>query len=278
MCCHWQNLSKNLSERFVNEDLGIHWRVDDSSESFQRLLEHIEKTTNFKPYFEQALANCELHKVPGGITVADIGAGVGWTSALMALHPDVERVYAIEPSQHRFDIITAVAKHFKVPEGKLSRVFGSFEDFKLREKMHMIVLCGSLHHCWDRDIPLLFRNIRAMLLEPPAGGIVLVANEHYVNSLWTAKRMMSWLKHFRHRASLFYGPGRWRAPYPFDGEHWRTRRELKAIFDREGFEAKFISHEGDLCKDKSLWVQRIGWTYYHAILSPKADFQGDVRK
>jgi len=35
------------------------------------------------------------------MVVADIGAGVGWTSAILALRPEVKKVYAVEPSKSR---------------------------------------------------------------------------------------------------------------------------------------------------------------------------------
>lgn len=267
MCFPYQEASKNVSERFVNEDLGLHWRVDDSSESFQRLLNHIEKGTNFRSYFEQALDSCEFPQIPGGALIADVGAGVGWTSAIIGLRLGVAKVFAIEPSRNRLDRINRVARHFNVPRGKVVPIHGYFQDFNLKEKVNAVVLCASLHHCYNKDLSMLFRNIRQILLPYPEGGTVLIANEHYVNLSWTLVRMVSWARRLCRGESTYYGPGQWRAPHPFDGEHWRKKRELEAIFAKEGFNARFVIHDGNLSKNKSNWWARAGFIYYHAILS-----------
>lgn len=255
-----------LAKRFIDEKLAIHWQVDKSRESFDKLIHHLEKRTNFLPYFQKALEQTPIGKTPGGIKVGEIGAGVGWTSAILGKRSDVSRVYAVEPSRNRRERISIVADHFSVPEGKVIPVDGTFQDFNIPEKVHLIVMCASLHHCYERDISILFRNIREYLLPAPEGGIVLFANEHYVNLLWSVKIFLSWLRHFPKRTDLYYGPGRWRVPHPYDGEHWRTRKELEEIFGREGFKVQWYLHDGDLCKDKPNWYYRLGWTYYHLIL------------
>ncbi len=37
----------SVSNRFINEKIGIHWQVDPSERSFARLLEHIQVKHNF---------------------------------------------------------------------------------------------------------------------------------------------------------------------------------------------------------------------------------------
>ena len=37
----------SVSNRFVNENIGVHWKVDASESSFTRLLEHIQVRTQF---------------------------------------------------------------------------------------------------------------------------------------------------------------------------------------------------------------------------------------
>lgn len=46
--------------RFLNETLGIHWQVDETKESFDRLLYHLEVKTRVKPYFEEAMRHLNL--------------------------------------------------------------------------------------------------------------------------------------------------------------------------------------------------------------------------
>jgi SAM-dependent methyltransferase len=258
-----------LPPRFVDEQLALHWQVDDSSESFTRLCQHLEKTTNFRDYFDKAIASVDLPQTEEGLIIADIGAGIGWTSALLALRPEVAKVFIVEPSTSRQDRVMATLRHYGAAEDKIQWISGSYESFQLPQKADLILLCGSLHHCYDQDIPKLFENIRNALSQKIQGGTVLVANEHYVTPLWVFHRMLSFLKHFSRRSELFYGPGRWRAPYPRDGEHWRNRQELETMFSKEGFNSKFFMQDGDLCKKNSSWISRLEWKYYHALLTIK---------
>ena len=43
----------DLANRYIDEKLGAHWDIDKSPESFQRLLNHISSSTNFKIFFEK---------------------------------------------------------------------------------------------------------------------------------------------------------------------------------------------------------------------------------
>ncbi len=219
-----------IPRRFLNEDLGIHWQVDESKGSFNRLLHHLEVKSNFKPYFEEALRHLNLSedRNTNGIVVADIGAGVCWTSALLASHPKVRFVYAVDPSENRLKHARFVIKHFGV-ESKVKIIRGTFSEPNVPEKADLVLLCSSLHHCYDEQIEGLFSNIK-QLLKP--GGKVLIANEHYINWLWILKRLLSYLRHFSSRSELFYYPLRnLRASHQFSGEHWRTRGELEKIFN-----------------------------------------------
>lgn len=253
-----------VARRFLDEELGIHWQVDDTKESFDRLLYHIEVQSNFKPYFEKALYHLGLDddNVRDNLVVADIGAGVCWTSAILAKHPKVKLVYATDPSVNRLKHARFVIKHFG-SEDKVKIIRGTFLEPNVPEKVDLILLCGSLHHCYDAQIPGLFSNIKK-LLKPD--GRVLIADEHYVNWAWSLKRILGCLYHFPNRSKLYYSLSKPRAPHPFGGEHWRTRKELEKMFKAHGYTAQFFIHSGDLCKNKHSLYRKLGWFYFHAIL------------
>jgi len=259
-------LKDTCAPRFRNEDLALHWQVDDSRESFQRLLYHLEVRSNFKPYFEEAMSNLGLgqRRFAGKeIVVADIGAGVGWASALLARHDKVRLIYAVDASENRLKHARSVFKHFGV-DGKVRILHGTFSETNVPEKVDLVLLCASLHHCLDSEMPALFQGIRR-ILKPD--GEVLIANEHYVDWRWTVKKFISYLWHSCKLEKLYYHPfGKLRVPHPYDNEHWRTRKELEDIIRKNGFEPAFFVHNGDLCKDKPNVYHRIGWHYYHAIL------------
>lgn len=257
-------MKHNLSPRFREENLGLHWIVDETKESFKRLKAHLEINTNFRKYFDEAINRIVL---PENAIVVDIGAGVGWTSAILASNKHVDKVYVVEPSKHRLNKVEFVVDHFDSPQEKIVKTDGAFQDIKIKEKVDLVVMTGSFHHCWDKDLHPLFRNIKNILKSSPEKGRGLIANEHYVTPFWTFKQMLSWMKHFADRSQLYYGPGKWRTPHPFDGEHWRTRREIEQIFQQFGFTHNIYLHDGDLCKDKANLYRKIGWKYYHAVLS-----------
>ncbi|MDD5269589.1 MAG: class I SAM-dependent methyltransferase [Candidatus Omnitrophica bacterium] len=261
-------MKDECAPRFKDEKLAVHWQVDDTKESFERLIHHLDVTSNFKPYFEEALRNLGLssNEYGDGLVIADIGAGVCWTSAIMAKHPKVRLVYGVDPSSNRLNHAGFIKKHFGVDK-KVKVTYGSFSEPNVPEKVDIVVLCGSLHHCFDEHLDGLFSNIKG-ILKPR--GKVLIANEHYVDMLWSAKRILSYSKHFGSRKELFfYTLRRPRTPHPTDGEHWRTRRELEKIFDRYGFKYRFYLHKGDLCKNKKDLLSKIGWHYYNAVLTER---------
>ena len=257
-----------ISERFVDEDLADHWQVDDRPETFAALAHHIGERTNFRPYFERALRDSEIQGALTSGTVADIGAGVGWTSAIMALDPKVRRVHLVEPSDARRVCAPAVAQHFGVEAGKIKFHAGSFTNPVIDEQVDLVVLCAAFHHCWARDIDPLFDAIHT-LLKPTPNARVLIANEHFVDWTWQARRLVSWAKRAIRGERSYFWPGNLRAPDPFDGEHWRSRGEVETIFSNAGFDARIEEFPGDLCLDKTTWPEKLGWHYYYAVLKPR---------
>jgi SAM-dependent methyltransferase len=261
-------MNTDYAIRFKDEKLGLHWQVDETRESFDRLLNHLENKTNVKPFFEEALRRLDLDgsNFPEGMIVADIGSGVSWTSAILARHKNVRYVYAVDPSENRLYHARYVARHLGV-ENKVKIIPGTFLVPNIHEQVDLVVLSASLHHCYGGQLKGLFDNIKD-ILKP--SGVVLITNEHFVTWAWVFKRMLSYAKHFKERKKLFYYPlSNLRSPDPFGGEHWRMRGELEEIFANNGFRAKFFIHDGDMCKDKPNLYQRVGWRYYHAILTRK---------
>ncbi len=262
-----KNAETKIAPRYKDEKLAAHWQVDDTRESFDRLFYHLNVTTNIKPYFDEVLARLNLNddRFAQGLVVADIGAGVCWSSAILASHPKVKYVYAIDPSINRLKHARFVAKHFGV-EHKLKIQQGTFLEPKISEKVDLVLLNGSLHHCCNTEIPGLFSNIR-QLLKPK--GEVLIAGEHYMDWRWTVKRLLRYFYHFHDRSTLGYSLSNLRAPQPFSGDHWRSRRELERMFKANGFTAEFFVHKGLFSKNEFSFCRKLGWHCYYAILWPE---------
>ena len=280
-----------LVKRYVDEKLAEHWDINENPKSFSKMLNHISITTNFKAHFEKELSYPSLFKSPkNSLIVADIGAGVGWTSAIIALRPEVKKVYVIEPSSNRLSRVPYVMKHFGVPENKYVLINGDFENLKIDEKINLAVLSSSFHHCFDNQMPMLFNNLKDLLVKEEKfnfidyhgekkslcyKGKILVASEHFVNLFWTVRKIQ---KYYTNMLNKFLNPknydpeihfGNWRAPDPFDGEHHRTKKEIKRIFKNANFDFDIVLHDGNSCVGENWNKVSKSVKYYFAILNLK---------
>ena len=260
-----------LSDRFINEKIAPHWNITPDKDSFKCLLHHIENITNFRKFFEVAFDTFLSQHEGNELVLADIGGGAGWTSALMALNPRVKKVYLIEPSDNRRSSNVHICNHFKVPEKKVERINGTFQNFNLVEKVDAVILCASIHHCFDQFIPILFENISHTLKNPNKKSSVLIANEHYVKFPWLLRRLGYYFKNYfrKEEKKVFYNLTKLRMPHPFDGEHWRTKKELINIFEKYNYSHQIIDNEGDLCIKSPPYLFKYEWGYYFAILGQK---------
>ena len=73
-----------IAEKYKSEKIGNHWNVDDTKSSFNNLINHLCITTNIYQFFSQAISNKLLFRNTKDLVVADLGAGIGWTSAILA--------------------------------------------------------------------------------------------------------------------------------------------------------------------------------------------------
>jgi len=256
----------SVSNRFVDENIGVHWQVDNSESSFTRFLEHIQVRTQFYSGFCKAFNYLLENRSENNMIIADIGGGVGWTSAIMSKHPRVKKVYLVEPSINRRNRFQHICNHMKVDPLKVDAINGSFYDFSIPEKVDAIVMCASLHHCRKDYLTALFRNVLENLIEKNGKARVLIANEHYVNIFFSIKRQLSLLKWVFEGKKPFWTFTNPRHHHPEDFEHWRTKSELDAIFKINNFVANYRLLQADLCEDKPLYESLLMWRYYYATL------------
>jgi SAM-dependent methyltransferase len=140
----------------------------------RRLLDYVGRDTNLQRCFEAALDYAASRF--GALTgrVADIGAGVCWTTALISRHPGVDRVLAIDYSAHRLlKIAPLVIRQFDGLPGRIDRHCGAMETLPADVRaLDLAVFCQSLYMC--EDPVALLREVRQRLRP---GGVVLVACE-----------------------------------------------------------------------------------------------------
>ena len=158
--------NEEVGKRFIDEKIAEHWRVDESKDSFNKMLFHIKVKTNFFNFFEEAFEQLLRNRKEENLVILDLGGGVGWTSALMAKNPRVKKVFLVEPSATRRSINPYINSHFNVPHKKIEAIDGTFQDFNLNVKVDVVVMCASIHHCYDEYMPKLFSNIESCLKDP----------------------------------------------------------------------------------------------------------------
>ena len=256
----------SVPKRFVNEEIANHWLVDGSESSFARLLKHLQVKTHFYYGFCKAFDYFLDQRSDKDLIIADVGAGVGWTSAIMAKHPKVKKVYCLEPSTNRRSSFEYICKHWNVDPSKVEAIKGSFTNFRLPEKADAIVMCASIHHCHDDYLDVLFKNIDDSLIDNKGKATILIANEDYVNVLFSFRRLMSYIKNRFKGKKPFWSIGKPRHYHPHDLEHWRTKSELSEIFTKNNFKVNYKKLDVDLCNDKPMWEWLIMWEYYYATL------------
>jgi len=83
-------LKEYIAKRFIDEELAEHWKVDENKSSFKNTFT-FAKQNKFFSYFNISLDHVlrEIDDKP--IAVADIGSGIGWTSALIARKNSVKK-------------------------------------------------------------------------------------------------------------------------------------------------------------------------------------------
>ena len=60
----------SVSKRFINENIANHWIVDNSYESFERLLYHLQVTSHFYYCYQKAFKNLLDLRDESSLTVA----------------------------------------------------------------------------------------------------------------------------------------------------------------------------------------------------------------
>ncbi|RDL44033.1 hypothetical protein DN730_10375 [Marinomonas piezotolerans] len=122
------------------------------------LLYHLEQTTNFISFFEEAIKKLAQNLKDQSV-VSDIGVGVGMTSALISKMKGVRKVCAYEISESGKSQVPFVLRHFNAPSEKIEYISGTFRNMSVSASCDLIVMCGSFHHCDDADLPLLFNSL-----------------------------------------------------------------------------------------------------------------------
>lgn len=152
------------------EKTKTYW-IEDPSD--MKLVRFLREETNLEKCFMDSIAFAgTLGTIKG--TVLDVGAGVGWTSAILSEKQSVSSVVAVDISDHRLNKIAPIV--FQQLGGNLSKLeprVGDFFTMRMEPaSFDVIVFCQSLS--MFSDLRLILNKVHRLLAD---GGLMIVACE-----------------------------------------------------------------------------------------------------
>jgi ubiquinone/menaquinone biosynthesis C-methylase UbiE len=201
------------------------WWIEDGD--YDRCRRYLQRSKLLSEY-EQA--EKFVRDLPGrDLQVADLAAGIGWTTALLSRIESVAEVHAVEISGHRLErLFPHCMSMFGGRCEKVRRYLGSFYDLKLPERsMDVVFLSQAFHHA-NRPLRLMAECDRVL---KSAGRIVMVG-EHVVGLAWLVRRCVKVLL-TQGRATLSF-----RKLFPPDavlGDHYYRLSDYEFLFDAIGY-------------------------------------------
>jgi ubiquinone/menaquinone biosynthesis C-methylase UbiE len=168
------------------------------------------------------------------IVVADLAAGIGWTSASLSKLDAVSEVRAVEISRHRLDALFEHAVKMMSGDGtKISRYLGSFYDLQFEDgSVDLVFLSQAFHHA-ENPFRLLAECDRVLR---PKGRIILMG-EHFASMKLILRTFASFLVRRRRFITNFY------ELFPTDpvfGDHYYRTSDYSFMFGAMGYA---IRHE-----------------------------------
>ena len=111
------------------------WIVDGD---YKKCLNYLKSS---KLLYEYQIAEKFVKEFSGrDLKIADIAAGIGWTSALLSKLPFVEEVHAVDISKHRLgSLFEHSIKMISGEEKKIYRYLGNFYDLRFDDKSMDII-------------------------------------------------------------------------------------------------------------------------------------------
>ncbi len=201
------------------------WWIEDGD--YDRCHRYLEDS---RLRLEYELAETFILEAPGdALQVADLAAGIGWTSALLSKIDRVATVHCVEMSTHRLErLFPHAMTMFAGRSAKIRRYLGSFYDLKLPEQSIDVVFLSQAFHHADRPMKLITECDRVL---KPGGRIVLVG-EHQIRPHRVLRRFLSTLVRQKKVLTDFHSLF---PPDPVLGDHYYRRSDYYLLFGASGY-------------------------------------------
>jgi SAM-dependent methyltransferase len=187
----WNDLAEERSKEW--------WIAGGTEEEYARLRSYLNDTGLMDDY---RIAERYIAQLPGAsLAVADLAAGIGWTSSLLSRLSNVGSVSAVDISRHRLELLFPQAIHmFEGDAAKLKRHLGSFYELGFaRDSMDVVLLSAAFHHASN---PLRLLNEVDRVLKP--GGHLVLIGENFVGTMAIFRRVIRKLLTERRICTNFY--------------------------------------------------------------------------
>ncbi len=232
--CHWlseKELETIYTSAYWNDieaEKRKPWWIADGD--YDKCLEFLKKTDLLLEYEKSEKYIGEI--VKDNLKVADLAAGIGWTSALLSKIPKVSEVHSVEISKHRLDSLFEHSVKMMAGEAaKISRYLGSFYELKFaNESIDVVYMSQAFHHA-ESPLRLLVECDRVLRKE----GTIVLVGEHYIGVLRKIRRFLVKLLRNRNFTLDFY------ELFPPDsvlGDHYYRYSDYRFMFTSLGYTLK----------------------------------------
>jgi ubiquinone/menaquinone biosynthesis C-methylase UbiE len=226
-----QELKTVYSSEFWNdlsEEQKKEWWITEGADSYKRLKKFLEESGLIRDYrlAEQFISRISRQD----LAVADLAAGIGWTSVLMSKLPNVGSVHAVEISQHRIEkLLPKAIRMFEGEAAKINRYIGSFYNLGFENgSMDVVLLSQAFHHAAN---PLRLLTEIDRILKP--GGRMILIGENYVGFKSIVRRFIKTLLVQKRICSNFYELF---PPADDSGDHYYRISDYRFFMQLMGYE------------------------------------------
>jgi SAM-dependent methyltransferase len=212
----------------IDEERRKPWWIEDGD--YDRCRRYLRESGLLSDY---EAAEAFIRELRGGdLRIADLAAGIGWTSALLSKLDAVAEVHCVEISIHRLErLFPHSITMFEGQAPKIHRYLGSFYDLKLAERSVDVVFLSQAFHHADHPVKLLTQCDR--VLRP--GGRLLIVGEHHIGPWSIIRRFLSMLLRQRRIVTAF------RDLFPPDGvlgDHYYRRSDYYLLLGSMGYRVR----------------------------------------
>lgn len=168
----------------IEEEKRKEWWIADGD--YTRCMDYLKRSGLLD---EWAVVEKYLYELPGTakLKVADLAAGIGWTSALFSRLDRVSEVHATEISRHRLnELFPHSVNMFNGNPEKIKRYIGSFYTLGFESASMDIVFMSQAFHHADEPLKLLTEIDRVTR----RGGAVIFLGENYISMYYQIRSIV----------------------------------------------------------------------------------------